>query len=186
MRPRRTRGRRACTLRGPIEHRARPVSAPVHRVFVESRPFARRRVEAVLSGEEPSGERVVHRRVDGVAPGEREVLDVELPVESVVKHLRNDGPRETARVRKGVHIQNLPRCVVRDTPRPDAARFDERSHAVEGALDRRRVVGHVQVVNVDGLRAETLERSRERALHRLGRQAFDRPADAIHAHFRGD
>ena len=144
-------------------------------------PALRRAVARVLAREEPAGERVVDRRVQLVAPREREVLDVELAEQHVVELLRDDRARHLPRVGLVDHLEDLPRGVVRDAPREDLLLLEQLGDGVERLVDRRVVIGDVQVVDVDVVGAEPRQAAVDRLADPRAAQALGLAADATEA-----
>src|SRR5262249_36579251 len=155
-------------------------------VLVEARALLRRAVARVTTGEETTCERVVDGAVELVPPGEREVLEVELAEQHVVKLLRDGRAWETVLLeRVGVrhvhHLEDLPGGVVRDAPRADLLVLDELRDGLERLVDRRVVIGDVQIVDVDPLGAEALEALVDRRFDARAAEALGLAVDATEA-----
>ena len=152
-----------------------PVARLVHRARGaehEARAVGRRRLPIVLSGEQPTRERVVRDHADPLFLAQREQLPLDLAEQQVVARLHRLEAHEVARLAPPDRARQPVREEVRA---PDVARLPGPDDGVEGLerlVDRRVGIREVQLVEVDVVGAEPAQRRVDRVEDVLARVAL--------------
>ena len=142
-------------------------------------PGARRRrlAAVVLAGQQAVLEREVRQQPDAERLARRHHLVLDGPVEQRVAVLRRHEPLQPRRPRRPVGVGDLPGGEVRGADVAHLARAYQVGERRQRLLDRRHVVGHVQLVQVDVVGPQPAQAALDRRHDRAtGSPAPDRPA----------
>ena len=123
----------------------------------------RRLARRVLAGQHPARQRAVGHDADAVVAAGRQHLDLGHAVHGVVVGLGGHGTVDAQVVAQAHHLGVLPAAEVADPEVARLARGENVADRAQGLLERRGLVGLVQVIDVDVIGAEAIQALIDRA-----------------------